>query len=159
MKIKKRIETFEPAELEIAGATLLSVEEAENLLTDNDRKYTHWWWLRSPGAYRFDAATVNLAGFVSRNGFSVDLSNDSVRPALIIKNLDSSSFKIGDTFKIQDYEFKIISKNLAWLYEQDIGCCEFRKRWNAPDANNYAKSDIKKYVDEWFENEVKNNEI
>ena len=48
--------------LKIHGATLLSVEEAENLLTEEERRYREWWWLRSPGNYSNFAAGVNYDG-------------------------------------------------------------------------------------------------
>ena len=142
--------------LKITGATLLNVDEARNLLTADERAYSNWWWLRTPGYFLFCSIEVNPDGSVNRNGNYVNDSSVCVRPALTIENLDSSNLKIGDTFKIKEYEFRVISANLAWLYRQDIGNCTFHKELEADDVNDYEKSDIKKFVDEWFEKEVLN---
>lgn len=40
-----------------------------------------WWWLRSPGNNRNNAANVNKDGSVNRNGNNVDNDNNAVRPA------------------------------------------------------------------------------
>ena len=47
-----------------------------------------WWWLRSPGYYSGCAAGVYYYGWVSRDGDSVDVNIDGVRPALHL-NLQS----------------------------------------------------------------------
>ena len=47
-----------------------------------------WWWLRSPGNYSNHAAYVYVVGSVSAYGYSVDLDDDAVRPALWV-NLGS----------------------------------------------------------------------
>ena len=43
-----------------------------------------WWWLRSPGDYRDNAAVVLDDGDVYEDGNGVDYSNSAVRPALWI---------------------------------------------------------------------------
>ncbi len=148
MKVNKQICKEEI--LEITGATLLSVEEAKEFLTKKERKYSRWWWLRSPGYIQIYAADVNRDGGVGELGHGVDDAGDAVRPALKILNLEKSNFAIGDIFKINGYDFKIISQNLAWLYRQDIGLEFFDSK-----SNDYEKSHIKKYVDDWFEKEIK----
>ena len=135
--------------LKIHGATLLSVEEAENLLTEEERRYRVWWWLRSPGYDSSDAAYVNFYGDVFYDGDCVDYDDYCVRPALKISNLESSNL-IGDVFEVGDWKFKVISKNLAWLYEQDIGKHIFDAKTNV-----YEQSEIKQFVDDWFEREIK----
>lgn len=80
--------------------TCLSVEEATKYFkSDSDRvcKPTEYatkqgaylgnsgacyWWLRSPGKFRFDAANVYPGGNVFANGFLVDRTGYAVRPAL-----------------------------------------------------------------------------
>ena len=136
--------------LKINGATLLSVEEAENLLTMEDRKYRCWWWLRSPGDFSDCAASVYGGGDVYYRGYGVDSEGDCVRPALKISNLQSSNLLIGDVFEVGDWKFKVISENLAWLYEQDIGSHRFDE-----ETNIYEQSEIKQIVDNWFEKEIK----
>ena len=136
--------------LKIAGATLLSIEEAENLLAEKERKYHCWWWLRSPGSNSNYAAGVYNVGDVYYYGSSVRGGNGCVRPALQISNLESSNLLIGDVFEVGNYKFRVISENLAWLYEQDIGQRRFDKK-----TNIYEQSEIKQFVDDWFERVIK----
>ena len=91
---------------------LLSIDEANKYFSsDNKRKFyptpysktnktemgipvnsyhgSCWWWLRSPGCHRFDAAYVHYGGFVRSCGSPVDDGAAAVRPAMKInlKNL------------------------------------------------------------------------
>jgi len=139
----------------ITGATLLSIEEAGKYLSNGERKYHNGWWLRSPGSNWFAAAFVDkLFGAIYdyTYGYYVNYKNFCVRPALII-NLESSSFKVGDTFEINGYKFKLISHDLAWMYNSDIGLYPFNE--NGRDGNDYNTSDVKRYVDNWFNTEIK----
>ena len=136
--------------LKITRATLLSIEESENLLIEEELKYHWWWWLRSPGRFSICAASVSYVGVVRCNGSYVDYDNICVRPALQISNLKSSDLQIGDTFEVGDYNFRVISENLAWMYEQDIGSHRFDEKTNV-----YEQSEIKQFVDDWFEREIK----
>ncbi len=144
-----------PLSIEIKSATLLSIKEAETLLTKAERKYENWWWLRSPGYNQYDAAYVYSGGSVHYSGDSVLDEITYVRPALKI-SIESSDLKIGDTFDFGDKKFRIISETLAFCLE-DIGKSCFRKDWLTPDANDYTHSDIKEYVDQWFEKAMDNN--
>jgi len=74
---------------------------------------------------------------------------------LRIEDLESSNLKIGDEFTFGGKHFRIISDNLAFCIE-DIGLRTFREDWQAENANDYDASDIKKYVDEWFAEALKN---
>ena len=135
------------------GATLLSVDEARKLLSKKDREYSNWWWLRLPGYYQDYAAYVSTDGLVDCTGYDVDYADVCVRPALKI-NLESSGLTIGDTFSFGGKTFKIISDDLAFCLE-DIGTHCFRKDWKTPDANVYEASDVKKFIDAWFEAALK----
>lgn len=147
MKVNKIIKSTVEEELKITGATLLSIEEAE-ILTEKERKYTSQWWLRSHGTFSYYATLVHDDGYISSIGYHVDNNYTCVRPALTINNLKSSNLEIGDIFEIDGYEFKIISKNLAWMYKQDIGCYAFNEDYGK--GNNYITSNVKKFVDKWF---------
>ena len=144
MKIEKI--TTVPEEIEITGATLLSIEEAEALPL-RLRKYNNWWWLRSPVYNKCRAAYVYNNGHVGGSG-SVDNFDYVVRPALKITDL-SSNLKVGDVFIFGEKKFEIVADSFAFCIE-DIGTRCFRKDWRAEDANDYEKSDVKKYVDAWF---------
>ncbi len=146
------------ADFEFVRATLLSVEEAETMLTKEERKYRNSWWLRSPGYRTYYAALVYCGGDFDYYGTSVNYSNACVRPALIFESL-SDGWAIGDTFEIGIYRFKIISNHLAWLYGQDLGIYQFRDDWKAESADVYELSDVKRFVDEWFNKNIKEKEV
>jgi len=140
----------EEAELEITGATLLTVEEAKKL-PSRLRVYKNWWWLKTQGYPSWNATLVTKFGYI--NDIGVDIGMDgTVRPALEISNLKSSNLKIGDTFEFGCGRFEIISDNRAFCLE-DIGESHFNHyiEGELDDFNDYEKSDIKKkIVDEWF---------
>lgn len=140
--------TTQEEELDIIGATLLSVEEVEGL-PKRLRGYGDWWWLRSHGFVRGFAALVNGDGSADDCGYFVD-TDMPVRPALIINNLNSSNLKIGDSFMFGGEEFAIVSGTLAFC-KADIGTHCFRANWKAKNGSDYEKSDVKKFVDSWFE--------
>ena len=162
MKIKNitRIIARE-ANLEITGATLLTVEEAEKLpMRLLFSSFT--WWLRTPVISKRNGwltrnsyvAAVHNDGFISyENGDFVSANYYRVCPALKISNLEKSGLKIGDTFEFGRREFEIISDDLA-LCLIGIADYAFRDDWRADDANDYEKSDVKKYIDEWFEKSI-----
>ncbi len=132
----------------IEGAILFSINEAKTRLIEKERAYKDWWWLRTPEYSQMSATYVNEDGSVRYGGVDVDINSGCVRPALRI-NLKNSDLKTGDAFVFGDKFFKIVSKDLAFCLE-DIGYCCFRDDWNAPDANDYEVSDVKKFVDTWF---------
>ena len=155
---------FEEVKDCIKGITLLSTKEAENLLTEEQRicKYNNeeCWWLRSPGYYKGRAAYVYFDGSVNYFGHRVSPANYCVRPALILSTLKSSNLKsieelgAGERFEFGGYTFTIISNKLA-LCDEAIAKMAFREDWEAKDANDYEKSDIKKFLDNWFRENYK----
>lgn len=134
--------------IEVLGATLLSAMEAATLLTKEEREYAHYWWLSTPGNDDYCVCFVDYDGLVMANGYHAHFYGD-VRPALII-NLDSSELKVGDVFQFGNRDFKILTPSLAWMYKDDIGRQPFRKDWGFA-ATDYKTSDIKKFIDEWFD--------
>lgn len=162
MKVTRVITEELELNLKITEATLLTIEEAKQL-PEKLKNYDRYWWLQSHGyTYNF-AANVIYGGSVSSAGSLVNCYNYAVRPVLIISNTESSGLKIGDVFKFGGKQFEIISDNKAFCLT-DIGLCNFREDWRADDANNYEKSDVKKFIDEWFEKSIeevnnKENEI
>ena len=135
-------------DLEITEATLLTIEEARKL-PGRLRRYDEWWWLKSPGLCSNYVAFVDNGGFVNSFGDYAFVDN-IVRPVLIISNFESTDLKIGDTFEFGGEQFEIISDGKAFCLG-DIVYKEFREDPDAPDANDYEKSDVKKYIDDWFE--------
>lgn len=150
MKLKVIRKTKEEVNLKITGATLLSIEEAE-ALPDHLRRYTNWWWLRSPGTKHIYASYVNCPGYINFNKYGefVDNSETTIRPALKIENLKSLGLKVGDSIFFDDKEFEVISDTLAFC-TTDIGTHCFHEDEYAEGANDYKKSDVKKFIDGWF---------
>ena len=139
---------YNQGDLDIVDATLLSTDEAR-VLPLRLRSYNNWWWLRSPSIGFINyAALVYGAGSVSRYGNLVHDGDGAVRPALKITNLESSNLKIGDIFKFGGKEFEIISDNLAFCLG-DIGKHKFDEK-----SNDYEISEIKQYVDNWFNSSI-----
>lgn len=147
MKIEKLITTTQEQDLKITGITLLSIEEYEKYKENICAVKTWYWWLRSPGYDENYTAVVRGSGLVSHYGSSVDITY-GVRPALII-NLESSNLQISDKFKVKGYTWTVISDTLA-ICDEIIGEESFRDNLRAPDANDYEASDVKKYIEEWW---------
>ena len=145
IRADKLIISKKSIELEIDGVTLLTIEEAKALI-DKQRYQTPTWWLRNIYAAFVDgeSGSVDVTG--------IDICNElfGVRPALQISNLTSSDFEIGDRFEFANYTWTVISEDKA-LCDDIIGYSVFRDDWKAKDASDYEKSDIKKYLDNWWE--------
>ena len=133
----------------ITGATLLSASEVkylnkEILKADND------WWLRSSGDnVSRVACVVGDIGYVCNSGTYATYSF-GVRPVLQLENLGSSNYQIGESVYFGGHSFTIISDTYA-LCDDVIGKCAFCKDSKAENANEYETSDVKKFIDDWFE--------
>ena len=147
MNAQKIIKTIQPIELDITGITLLSAEEAKEVPEDL-RVIREWWWLRSPGYYAYRASLVTNDGYVDTDGHTVDDHDNAVRPALRVSNLNSVNLQIGDEVALADHTWTVIPGGMA-LMNDIIGYYPFRKDWQAEDANDYEKSDVKKYLEAW----------
>lgn len=139
------IRQIKEAELEITEITLLSVKEADSLLTKEQRFIGSWWWLRSPGRYPDRAAYVSSGGNISAYGNYVRSNYGVIRPALRFSN---SNLVWGDSFEAGCEQWLVIDDGLA-LCESIVGKSPFRTDYNASDANDYEKSDVKKWLDNW----------
>lgn len=153
MKVKNIIRCIaEESNLNILGATLLTIDEVKQLPM-RLRKYNLYWWLRSPGCCSNCVAAAGPSGVIYNTGVTVGIVNNVVRPTLIIHNLESSNLRIGDIFEFGNKQFEIISHDRAFCLT-DIGKCVFRGDKIAPDANDYEKSDIKEYINDWFKKSI-----
>lgn len=144
MTVTKIIRTAEPTELEITGATLLSIEEYRKHRISIS-SLNNLWWLRSQGYFGGCAAPVFIGGPLCDDDEYICKDSIAVHPALKIKNLISSNLWIGDKFNVNGYTFTVISKDYA-ICDSPIKKHKFDKT-----ENNYEESEIKKYIDEWFE--------
>ena len=135
----------------LAGITLLSLEEYQEL-KPNISLLNRLWWLRSPGYDGYRAAFVDGEyGFVSAYGDFVDDNGGNVRRAFCVRPalvLESSTLQIGDNFEFGNHIFTVISEKYA-LCNDSIGDHCFREDWKAKDANDYKKSDVKIYIESW----------
>lgn len=146
MKVKKIFTTDRSIDFDAVGVTLLTVEEAKELPQKIFTAVTITWWLRSPGNdENYVACVFGKYGLIDACGHDVK-EEFGVRPALIFK---SSDLEIGDKFIAFNYEWTVIDSNKA-LCNSIIGCSAFCNDWKTHTANDYEKSDIKKYIDRWF---------
>ncbi len=133
---------------DIEGITLLSKKEAWDLprwiLANSD-----WWWLRSCGNSRDEVVGVGMDGAIS---YDYEISNPRVcvRPALEIKTLPN--LEIGDLVEVLGRKSQYIGNNTVLLCEP-IACHEFDD-----ETNDYDKSAIKSYIENWLKKEKKYNE-
>lgn len=146
MKIKKYI--TKELDIDIKGITLLSIEEYEASrpyirLGDNN------WWLRSPSAYNDCAAYASSCGYMD-GACDFVIESCGVRPALKITSSDLST---GDRFNLFEQDWTVISDEYA-LCDYSIGRYCFRKDCYAEDANDYEASDVKKFLEDWFEEQM-----
>ena len=148
MTFKQIIETTKDIDLDVQGITLLSVVEAEQV-PENMRAVYGRWWLRSPGYYDYFAACVHEFGSVHDFGHYVYDGGFGVRPALIV-NLKSSNLSIMGKIKTAGHRWTVITDSLI-LCDDIVGFTAFRVDWRAKDANVYEASDVKKWLENWWE--------
>ena len=144
-KVLKQIIVEQPLDIHITEVTLLSVEEYDKCKA-NIPAISKRWWLSSPGRGRAHATLVRCDGL--RVYDFVNYTCFVVRPALRIKSPEPSNLSIGDRFNLAGYTWTMIDDGLA-LLDGYIGQCAFREDWKASDANDYEKSDVKKYLKRW----------
>ena len=151
MIVNKVIKTTEPVEISVTDVTLLTEKEAK-ALPERLRLHHNWWWLRSSVGFCITAACVSIDGSVFGIGRAVDDDDVAIRPALRISGLESSGFHIGDIFEFGGTDFEVVSGDTAFCLG-DIGDCCFRKDVISDDVDDFEKSDVRKYIDRWFEQE------
>lgn len=149
MKVNKIITSTEPIDITFTGARLLAKEEVEEL-PKRLRLHTNWWWTNSANAL-YSSIVLCVFGDSGCVSNEYTCNANVARPALLFK---SKSLKIGDRFSVAGLEFEVITDDLAFCLS-DIGECRFRNDVEAKDANQYETSDVKKFVDNWFKENVK----
>lgn len=157
MTIEKIIK--QKIDINVQEVTLLSTKEYEMAKT-HIKPIGNLWWLHSPkdrdyvasivveDAASYDPYYPAEDGYVSNVWSTADDESVSVRPALRL-NTESHNLKIGDMLSFGGYYWTLISESLA-LCDTEFCRMGFRKDWDEPDAWFYALSDIKKYLDNWF---------
>lgn len=129
---------------------LLSIEEYKKYI-DKIPHMTTWWWLRSSGHSSYFAAYVSKEGYVCAYGLSVNYGEGSVRPALKYTSLNTIKSKDKDCFVWNETKWKIIDeeKKIA------ISCLPITFEMFDNDSNDYASSEIREWLLNWFEEGVK----
>lgn len=122
------------------------------LSTEEYGKYEHkipcvntWWWLRSPGEISGDVAIVNNSGLISGLGIGVKYGGNAVRPAV----------RLDRCFKYD--KNKIIYCGVTWVQiDKDLYIAEVPITFRRFDkkSNNYATSEIRKFLLDWYEERV-----
>ena len=143
---KTKIEvTQQDIEIDITEITLISNEEHLKARDYIPNYKGGWWWFRSPGAKKSLASFAYSDGVPMWFGQSVD-NELAVRPALRIRDL--KNLKFGDEIQLAGFTWTIIPGNMA-LSNEKVSSYVFRKNWFEDDANDYEKSDIKRYLNYW----------
>ena len=128
------------------GVTLLSVDEytanKDNIPLLNNG---NGWWLRSPGRSSNLATRVDQYGAITH--FNVGADYVRVRPALIC-DLNGSGLSVGDHISFAYCSWTVISDSII-LCDDFVGQTMFRADRNASDANVYAASDVKVWLENW----------
>lgn len=151
MKVQKVVKLEDDITIKSAG--LLSKLQAEACLSKEDRNYNSKWCLCTPGCCARYISYIDRYGDIRADG-DYTIGKYALRPSLNI-DISNTSFKVGDIFIFGGEEFKILAPNVAWMHKADIGEFTFRSDWQATDANIYEASDVKKIINEWFDNIIK----
>ena len=131
---------YNPISLLFKEVTLLSREEyLEN--KELIPLINEIWWLRSPGYYYDDAASVDYDGSLDRN--YINNNSVCVRPALKIAHCEQLT--PGDKIKIQDLYFTVLNSGIL-LCDTVVGNVMFDN-----GSNDYDVSFIKLWLESWAE--------
>lgn len=151
MQVKriKQVVIYEDVDLCITGITLLSYNEfrqAHHYIPQTGHKL---WWLRD-----VVSEYPNLIQCGDYNAHDVPNNKSiGIRPALKIPNVYQCHLKSGDKFDFAGHVWTVVPGKLA-LCDDFIGYGCFRKDWRAIDSNEYEASDVKKYIENWFNQQI-----
>lgn len=152
--------------------TLLTTEEVEKLpirirICKTPKEFCGyelygkcWWWLRSPGSLSGSATDVDSGGYVSSRGNFVDDDCGGVRPAL--QNLTFN--EIEEMLKTKKGYIKLlgtkwidVSGYLGYACLLKKKCLKRTHRFD-DESNDYEVSEIKKFIEKWFNKKMGNDE-
>lgn len=148
MKVRRDMNKINDIDkVNIKGIKLLNFNEYKGLIgkipfTDS------YWWLNTPNNKPYEVGYINTAGALEYQGVS---NHFGVRPALICELAEG--VKQGDKLQIAGHNWTVISDTLIHC-DEVIGHTPFREDFFAEDANNYETSDIKQWVDNWYQQEI-----
>ena len=144
----------------INNVTLLSLEEYNTYQSNVPLNGDGWWWLRSPGYFSYGAEYVDYEGHMRDRSVlyqdgsilddHVNNADGFVRPALMC-DLSFTDLQIGDKLSIVGHTWTLISDSII-LCDDFVGQTMFRSDPDAIDANIYAVSDVKVWLENWATN-------
>lgn len=149
-RVKGNIQIYN-SPIRINGITLpdrADYEKYRELMPELD-----YMWLKSiPEFYGINTDVAEMVGY-GRNitRCRTDFSW-AVCPILIIEK-DPNTFDVGDTFEFAGHQFKILSNEYAMCMDP-IGESEFNHDWERSDSGDYARSDVKAFLEKWIEKEL-----
>lgn len=108
------------------------------------------WWLRSPGYISYFESSVTNGVSVITEGLFVK-SAHCIRPALKVSKSEIENLKIGDRKIYYDFPFVKIDEDLL-IAEVPIAFDKFDDK-----SNDYEKSYVKRFLEEWKEGRKKWN--
>ena len=158
IKMLKEIKITKEEKINILGITLI---EDEEYINNNDiiSFLGERWWTKTPcdvswGTGKYYVRVVEDHGGVPNAGVKSYLA---VRPALIVSS-DSKTIKRGDKIYFGGISWTAITgvNSILLLADESIGKEQFRAGIRAKDANDYEKSKIKKWLEEWYEDFLTN---
>jgi len=145
----------------VMGATLLTLEQA-NELPQSILRSDGRWWLKTPGFTKSTVTQVYKEGVVDGLGINVEMCSVGIRPILLIKPDTERLGPLRFNRKLNLYRkdgtpvsFIYIGTNAdgqgMLMTENCIDKGQFRMDWKSGNANDYKKSDAKQKVDEFGE--------
>ena len=143
---------------------LLTAEEAKKLpedirMCDTPKKFGGyisnnnkcWWWLRSPGNYSFYATVVDESGAVYEGGKHVNNVSNAVRPVIRVtdENIDDMEETEDGYIRYLGTKWIDITDYIGTVCLLKKKCLKRPHRFNSA-SNDYEKSEIKEYIEEWY---------
>jgi hypothetical protein len=142
---------------------LLTIEEAkrfpENIrMCDVPKKFGGyvsnkkcWWWLRSPGIDSTHAAVVVASGAVYEGGSRVNYGSRAVRPVIRVtdENIDDMEETEDGYIRYLGTKWIDITDYIGTVCLLKKKCLKRPHRFDSA-SNDYEKSKIKAYIEEWY---------
>lgn len=144
---------------------LLTAEEAKKLpeeirmcdvpkkfggyIANNNNKC--WWWPRSPGLSSGRAAVVAASGAVYEGGDSVRHGDYAVRPVIRVtdENIDDMEETEDGYIRYLGTKWIDITDYVGTVCLLKKKCLKRPHRFDS-ESNDYEKSEIKDYIEEWY---------